>query len=245
MGSSTKLGARLATRPLRLQPRTARQTNAQALTGQIPALWRSLSETQRQGWQRIAPPGQSAYALFVANNRNLLTAGAPPATDPPFEVPVLPPILWFDVQPVYDDPLSPTELLGFTLGYQVLTSGSLAGVFRATSVLSKAKANVRASDVRVIASLNPLPQDSTTLPVEWQRVYGRFGGIGRVTFLFNLVDIWTGFASPAVRAFADLRVNAGAFPIAQTLIIEVDSEDVAAVPSSAVSVDGTPIAASN
>jgi hypothetical protein len=60
-----------------------------------------------------------------------------------------------------------------------------------------------------------------------------------------LVDLATGFAGPPVRAFADVYI--GPLPPNPTggLFIEVDTLPVASVPSSQISMDGTPIAASH
>ena len=208
-------------------------------------MWRALTSTQREGWTQVAPPGLSGYAAFAGNNRRLLTIGAPTRTDPPSSLPNLQPILFFTAAAIYDNPAAPTALLGFALAYSLDATAYLAGVIRATNVLSPAKSHIRASDVRVVASLNPLPSAATTLFAGWQRIYGNGPTTGRVTFLLNLVDLATGFAGPAVRAFADVSLAGPTPPPAGNLIIQVDNSPVASVPSSSVSVDGTPIAASH
>lgn len=245
VASNTRHGARFAARPTRTQPRTASQTSAQAMTGQLPALWRSLTPTQRKGWAQVAPPPLSGYAQFIANNRRLLTIGAHTRTDPPSSLPNLQPILSFTAAALYDNPITPTRLVGFALTWPLSSTHFLGGVLRATGVLSPAKSAIRASDARIVATLTPLPPRGATVFARWLRIYGHGPGQGRVTFLLNLVDLATGFAGPPVRAFADVYI--GALPPNPTggLFIEVDTLPVASVPSSQISMDGTPIAASH
>jgi len=68
--------------------------------------------------------------------------------------------------------------------------------------LSPTRGNVRPSDLRVVAALNPLPSQALAVMTGWTAAWGAPLPSGQVTFSLNLVDPLSGFAGPAVRAVA-------------------------------------------
>jgi len=201
-----------AGRPAR-QPRSNSQQGARALTGSLAALWRGLTATQRQGWALLAQTcprrdrlGQShaltGYALFVSCNRNRLTIGvtAPLLTAP--ALPSIPPLASLAAVATYTGDPGALVLSGFTLTYSPPVPLPWAGVLRMSAALSPARGNVRPSDLRVVAALNPLPSDAISIYPAWVSAWGAPPPSGAVTFALNLVDPLSGFASCAIRAIA-------------------------------------------
>jgi len=201
-----------AGRPAR-QPRSNSQQGARALTGSLAALWRGLTATQRQGWAPLAQTcprrdrlGQShaltGYALFVSCNRNRLTIGvtAPLLTAP--ALPSIPPLASLAAVATYTGDLEYPVLSGFALAYTPPVPLPWAGVLRMSAPLSPTRGNVRPSDLRVVAALNPLPSQALAIMTGWTAAWGAPLPSGQVTFALNLVDPLSGFAGPALRAVA-------------------------------------------
>ena len=201
-----------AGRPAR-QPRSNSQRQARALTGSLAALWRGLAAAQRQGWAALAQTcprrdrlGQShaltGYALFISCNRNRLTIGvyAPLLTAP--ALPSIPPLASLAAVPTYTGDPGALVLSGFALTYSPPVPLPWAGVLRMSAPLSPGRGNVRPSDLRVVAALNPLPSDALAIMTGWTAAWGAPLPTGQVTFALNIVDPLSGFAGPAVRAVA-------------------------------------------
>ena len=199
-----------AGRPAR-QPRTASQQNARALTGSAASLWRALTSSQQAAWVSLAATcprtdrlGQvaplSGFALFVSCTRNLSTVGLAAVLRTAPRLPSLPALLGFAVAPIYDQPDQPRQLVGFYLSWNTIQAVRLAGIVRASAALSPARGNVRPSDLRVVAALNPCPSQSLIVWAGWLAAWGAAPASGVVTFAMNLLDPLSGFAGPGVTA---------------------------------------------
>src|SRR5271157_6009994 len=119
VASVGRIGQQLRINKPARQPRSSTQQQARALTGSISAIWRLLTDAQRNGWSVLALAcprrdrlGQShtlsGYALFVSCNRNRLTLGvtAPLVTAP--ALPSIPPLASLAAVPTYTgDPQNP------------------------------------------------------------------------------------------------------------------------------------------
>jgi hypothetical protein len=213
VASRGRIGQQLrAGRPAR-QPRSSSQQNARALTGSLAALWRALTPAQRQTWNELAATcprrdrlgietNLSGYSLFVSCNRNRLTIGvtAPLLTAP--ALPSIPPLASLAAVATYTGDPGSLILSGFALSYSPPVPLPWAGVLRMSAPLSPTRGNVRPSDLRVVAALNPLPSQALAVMTGWTAAWGAPLPSGQVTFSLNLVDPLSGFAGPAVRAVA-------------------------------------------
>lgn len=144
----------------------------------------------------------SGFALFVSCNRNLSTIGvyAPLLTAP--ALPSIPPLASLTAVPTYTGDPGALVLSGFALTYSPPVPLPWAGVLRMSAPLSPGRGNVRPSDLRVVAALNPLPSDALAIMAGWAAAWGAPLPAGQVTFALNIVDPLSGFAGPAVRAAA-------------------------------------------
>jgi hypothetical protein len=149
----------------------------------------------------------SAYALFVSCSRNLLTIGVTPAARAAPPLPSIPPLASLAAVPTYTgDPNTPI-LTGFALTYAPPVPLPWAGVLRMSAALSPGRGNVRPSDLRIVAALNPLPAGALAVFTAWAAAWGSPLPAGQVTFALNIVDPLSGFAGPAIRAAATFRTT--------------------------------------
>ncbi len=142
----------------------------------------------------------SGFALFVSCTRNLYTVGvyAPLLTAP--ALPSIPPLASLTAVPTYTGDPGALVLSGFALTYSPPVPLPWAGVLRMSAPLSPGRGNVRPSDLRVVAALNPLPSDALAIMAGWAAAWGAPLPAGQVTFALNIVDPLSGFAGPSVTA---------------------------------------------
>jgi hypothetical protein len=251
--SSTRQGARLAARVPRLQPRTPSQQSARHFTGSLPALWRTLTSSQRAAWSN--PPAHvhshaalahtsqaSGYPLFVACNRRLLTLGLPPVLSLPSQPPAVPPIRSFTATPAYNQAIPPQYLTSFPVYLDPTIPAPYFAVIRATMGLSPAKHHIRQSDLRIVAAIACGNGNTVDTYPGWVAAFGAPLPFGIVAFVANLLDPRTGFAGPRVRcsaAYATLPI-----PVIQpgTVTISQNGTIIAIEPDTLISFGGVPVA---
>jgi hypothetical protein len=253
VASHGRAGAQLRARVFNCQPRSVSQVAARARTGGLAALWRGLTDADRRSWDVCAanichtdrlgsPFTPTGYALFIGCNRNLLSIGGATQNAAPPAAPSFPPLLSFTAAPVYSAPPSPIVLTGFSLAWTPADVTPFAVVLRASAALSPARGNVRPSDVRIIASLNPPPLPPFDALPSWLTLFGTPPLTGQVTFELNLLDPASGFAAPSVRASAAF-VSESIYPfVTGGVTISFEGEPVAQVPGEVIYFDDTPVA---
>lgn len=95
--SKNRYGSYARTKVTPVNPQTTAQQNSRSTLSVLSANWRSLTESQRQGWINAAPnfPRTDIYgnpkilsgnALYVSLNTNLLNAGETTISDAPLPV---------------------------------------------------------------------------------------------------------------------------------------------------------------
>lgn len=251
VASHGRAGAQFRAQVINRQPRSASQQQARAFTGSLAPAWRALTKAQRQGWSQLASSvlrtdalGQaqplSGYALFVSCSRNLLTIGGGlPATAPPTP-PAFPAIAAFSAAALYTAPPPDNFLAGFALAWSPATLSPFAGVIRASAALSPTRGNVRPSDLRIVAALNPLPLSGVNLLATWITAWGAQPPNGTVTFSLNLVDPASGFASPAVRATAPFSAAQYNAYIPGTILIQINETPIAVLSDQVIEFNENP-----
>ncbi len=227
VGSTGRTGLRLQARAAHSQPRTTSQQNARALTGSLAGTWRALTPAQRLAWNAAATGALSGVNLFTSCNRNLLTLGVSPILCAPGARPTFPPLTGFTVQPIYSASDLPRTLVSWVVTTQPALDGSFAAVLRATQCLSQAKANIRPSDLRILAAVQQ-PVTPLFIPqAAWWNLFGEGQQQGQVTITLNLVDLNTGYASTPVSCSAAYSVTPGVGPVAAYVTIEQDGVTIA------------------
>lgn len=94
VASKNKTGAYVRTKVTPLNPRTAAQVAVRFVFGMLSAMWRTISQTQRDSWNSLAASvpyrdifGDSRFingnSFFVKANTNLNICGISPLTDAP------------------------------------------------------------------------------------------------------------------------------------------------------------------
>jgi len=251
VASRGRIGQQLrAGRPAR-QPRSSSQQNARALTGSLAALWRALTPAQRQTWNELAATcprrdrlgietNLSGYSLFVSCNRNRLTIGvtAPLLTAP--ALPSIPPLASLAAVATYTGDPGSLILSGFALSYSPPVPLPWAGVLRMSAPLSPTRGNVRPSDLRVVAALNPLPSQALAVMTGWTAAWGAPLPSGQVTFSLNLVDPLSGFAGPAVRAVASYATTVLNPYIPGTITVSFEGTPEATLTNQVIEFGGNP-----
>ena len=243
VGSTGRAGIRLHARAAHSQPRTTSQQNARALTGSLAGTWRALSPAQRLAWDAAATGALSGVNLFTSCNRNLLTLGLTPIVCAPGAAPAFPPLSGFQVQPAYSAADLPRTLVSWVVTTQPALDGSFAAVLRATQCLSQAKANIRASDLRILAAVQQ-PVTPLFIPqAAWWYLFGEGQQQGQVTFTLNLVDLNTGYAGTPVSCSTAYSVTPGVGPVAAYVTIEQGGVIIAVTEGITYGQSGTVIAA--
>ena len=251
VASRGRIGQQLrAGRPAR-QPRSSSQQNARALTGSLAALWRALTPAQRQTWNELAATcprrdrlgietALSGYSLFVSCNRNLLTIGAAAIRTAAPSVPSIPPLASLAAVATYTGDPGSLILSGFALSYSPPVPLPWAGVLRMSAPLSPTRGNVRPSDLRVVAALNPLPSQALAVMTGWTAAWGAPLPSGQVTFSLNLVDPLSGFAGPAVRAVASYATTVLNPYIPGTITVSFEGTPEATLTNQVIEFGGNP-----
>lgn len=239
---SGRAGFQLRVRPALTQPRTVAQTNARALTGALAGLWRQLTSSQQTAWDQAATAPRTGYSLFVACNRRLATVNiATPLTEP-VHAPAFPQLLGFNVQPQYDNPLTPTSITALTASTFAPLDSAFAIVLRATPALSPARGHIGPNALRIIYAGTPWATSSYNALARWLGTFGTIPFAGTISFTLEYVDPLSGHASPQVLSAAPYSFAGPTPPPPGAITIAVDGTGVATITGGAVYVDGTLVA---
>jgi hypothetical protein len=253
VGSRGRSGSQLRARIIPRQALTVSSSEARAITGGLPGLWRKLTPAEQNTWADLAQSipardalGQlltlSGYALYIACSRRLITIGV---TEPLCVAPAassIPPIYGFTATPIYAAPGAAQSLTDIVLATVAPLPPNYLPVLRASAALSQGRANIRPSNLRVIqagATWGSQPYSALAL---WQQVYGTTPPGGTITFELSLVDPASGLVGAPVRAAATYYPTKPTPPPVQTLTVEVEGETVAVIPDSYIEVEGNTVA---
>lgn len=238
----THQGARMQARRNHTQPRTPSQRNNRQLTGATAKTWRALPASARTAWNEAAEPGRSGFQTFVQCNRNLQTIGLSFTLLYPQPRPTFPPLLNFTVAAVYQSG-GPPYYLSF---WQVDTTpeqGTQFGlVLRASQCLSQAKANIRKSDLRIIAAATNQPTTAYVPVNSWASAWGAGPTVGFVWFTLTLIDPVSGYASAPAKTKAYLNASPTPTPTPWTISFQQFGTTIAQEPGIIYEQDGTAIA---
>lgn len=251
VASHGRAGAQFRAQVINRQPRSASQQQARALTGSLAPAWRALTNAQRQGWSQLASSvlrtdalGQeqplSGYTLFVSCNRNLLSIGEAAIIAAPPAPPAFPAIAAFTAAALYTAPPPENFLSAFALAWTPAALSPFAGLVSASAALSPTRGNVRPSDLRIVAALNPLPLSGVNLLATWITAWGAPPPNGTVTFSLTLLDPASGFASPAVRATAPINAALPNPYIPGDILIEINETPVAVLTDQVIEFNENP-----
>ena len=249
VGSRGRGGNQLRARIVPRQAVTVSSSEARAITGGLPALWRLLTPAEHQSWAVLAEDlpmrdalGQSVtlsgYALYIACARRLITIGIiePLRAAPPR--PSFPPIYGFEATPIYNAPGSASALQDIQLTTANPLPTDFTPVLRASAALSPTRFNIRPSNLRVIQAGAMWPSEPYGVLALWQAVYGTYPPAGTITFELSLVDPISGLVGAAVRAAANYSYAPTPPPIPGTVTVEVEGETIAVIPGTWVQVEG-------
>lgn len=193
-------GSRFHVRSAHTQPRSTAQITARALTGSLPGLWRAIDASDRAGWNAAAPPGLSGYALFVGNNRRLLTIGAAPILQAPAAAPAFPAIQALTVTAIYSQVAEPHALVLWQLTPLPAFGAGFGVVARASQPLSPGRAYFHSRELRTVATSPDTASPMIVPASSWVKAWGIGPGSGSVIWQIELIDPATGYAAPAVTA---------------------------------------------
>jgi len=220
VGSAGRAGAQLRARTARTQPRSASQQHNRALIGSLAALWRSLDDVERSQWNAIATGPASGYNTFVACTRNLLTIAAPYQIPTPGPRPTFPPLSGFTATGLYTAPTGQRGLYAWQIDTDPELTAEFGAVLRISQPLSYGRGNIRASELRIVATSQALDTPAYLPGLSWANVWGAGPQFGAVTFELNLVDPLTGFASSRVRCIASYEATSAIGPIPWTNFLQ-------------------------
>ena len=253
VGSRGRSGSQLRARIVPRQALTASSSEARAITGGLPALWRLLTPAEHQSWAELAKDvpvrdalGQSVtlsgYALYIACARRLITIGilSPLGAAPPR--PSIPPIYGFEATPVYNAPGTSSALEDIQLTTANPLPLDFTPVLRASAALSPTRFNVRASNLRVIQADVIWPSEPYGVLALWQAVYGTYPPSGTITFELSLVDPISGLVGAAVRAVTSYSYTPTPTPTPGTVTVEVEGVTIAEIPDTYIQVEGITVA---
>lgn len=253
VATSGRVGPQLRAQTPRRQPRSPSQQAARALTGSLPAVWRTLCPAARAGWNALAgdsaahphPGGRSpltGYTAFLSSARNLATLGYEPILwpfRPPAPIPAIRSLL---ALPGYNQPSAPQYLTSFPIFIDPTIPPTFWAVIRATQGLSATKGHIRQSDLRIVAVFPLSSGYSIDAYPGWTLAWGAPISSGTVTFQANLVDPASGLAGPPIRCsafYATLQI-----PVLQpgTITISQSGVDIAVETDTVISFGGVPVA---
>ena len=253
VGSRGRGGNQLRARIVPRQALTASSSEARHITGGLPALWRTLTEAERTSWTQLAqglpaknalgqPITLSGYALYIACARRLITIGIiePLRAAPPR--PSIPPIYGFEATPIYNPPGSASGLLDILLSTAAPLPPNFTPVLRASAALSPTRANIRASNLRVIEAGSEWPSEPHSALAPWLAVYGTAPPGGTITFELSLVDPASGLVGAAVRAAAPFSFTPTPPPTPGTVTVQVEGVTIAEIPDTYIQVEGSTVA---
>lgn len=248
-----RAGLQLRAHTICRQRLTASASEARAITGGLPALWRTLTPAEQQTWSQLASTlpakdalGQSVtlsgYALYIACSRRLITIGI---TDPLSSAPTpnsIPAILGFTATPVYSAPPPAGMLTDIALSTYEPLPNQFTAVLRASPSLSNTQANVRASNLRVIEAGVRWPTQPHSALAPWLAIYGTAPIGGNIVFALSLVDPATGLVGAEIRAGAPFQGSGPTPPPAHVVTIEQDGTPIAVTTGITYEQGGAPIA---
>jgi hypothetical protein len=242
VASRGRIGSQLRAHFIPVQRLTASSSEARAITGGLPALWRNLTLAEQQSWFDLAntlptrdrlgqPLTLSGYALYIACSRRLLTIGIQqPLTAAP-EPPSIPAITGFGATLVYQTPGTQDALQDIQLTTASPLPTDFTPILRASAAVSATRSNIRASDLRIIEAGTVWPTQPHSVLTPWTAIFGAYPNAGTITFELSLVDPASGLIGAPIRARS-----------APALTIEVEGTPVAEIPWSYVEVEGTIVA---
>ena len=253
VGSRGRAGHQLRAHIIPRQALTVSSSEARAITGGLPGLWRKLTPAEQSTWTDLAQSipardalGQlltlSGYALYIACNRRLITIGI---TEPLCAAPAgssIPPIYGFTATPIYAAPPAAQTFSDIVLSTDTPLPSNFIPVLRASAAVSAARANIRASNLRVIQAGVTWPSEPYSALALWQAVYGTAPPGGTITFELSLVDPASGLVGAPVRAAATYYPTQPPTPQVQTLTVKVEGVSVAVIPDSYIEVEGNTVA---
>jgi len=235
------------------QSLTDSASEARAITGGLPALWRLLTPAEHQSWAELAEGvpvrdalGQSVtlsgYALYIACARRLITIGIiePLRAAPPR--PAIPPIYGFEATPIFSSPGASSALEDIQLTTANPLPLDFTPVLRASAALSPTRFNIRASNLRVIQAGVMWPSEPYGVLALWQAVYGTYPPAGTITFELSLVDPISGLVGAAVRAVTSYSYTPTPAPTPGTVTVEVEGVTIAEIPETYIQVEGITVA---
>jgi len=253
VGSRGRAGHQLRAHIIPRQALTVSSSEARAITGGLPGLWRKLTPAEHETWAELAQAvpvrdalGQSVtlsgYSLYIACARRLITIGIIEPLRAAPALPSIPPIYGFTATPIYAAPGAAQALTDIVLTTATPLPANFLPVLRASFALSPAQANVRASNLRVIQAGVMWPSQPYSALALWQAVYGANPPAGTITFELSLVDPISGLVGAAVRAAASYSYTPTPPPIPGTVTVKVEGETVAVIPGTWVEVEGGTVA---
>lgn len=160
-------------------PRSTGQGVQRGRVGQMPDLWRALTNTQRSDWDTWAAlPAQektnalgdpyyvSGYGWFVTINTRLLRAGFSPRDDPPTTtVPAAPVIDAFRFEDDAGDFVCEIE-------YDPAEFPSGTGIVIFGALIPRGGRSVQYSGYRMLINSIASPTGVYDFPIEWESVFG-------------------------------------------------------------------------
>lgn len=253
VGLRGRTGNILRARIVPRQSLTVSASEARAITGGLPALWRKLTAAEQQSWAQLAEElphvnalgesgALSGYALYIACSRRLLTIGITQPLQGAPSLPAIPPVEGFSAQAIYSPPGTAPTLTDIQLSTAGPLPPGLLPVVRASAALSQARGNIRASNLRVIQAGAEWPTQPVSALALWQAIYGTFPPAGTITFELSLVDPVSGLVGAAVRAAAGFAYTPVPPPTPGTVTVEVEGETVATIPDTYIQVEGETVA---
>jgi len=251
VGSRGRGGAQLRAHIVPRQVVTQRSSAARAATGQLPALWRLLTDAERASWAQLANTlpvrdklGQqstlSGYALYIACARRLLTVGltAPVGSAP--AAPSIPAISGLQAQPVFRGSTPQTGLLDVELSTFEPLPTALSPLLRASAAVSPGRGNIRASDLRIIEAGTLWPVNPHSVLAQWAAVWGTCPPAGAITFELALVDPISGLAGAPVRASAIFGYGQTIIETETSYTLEDNGVPIATVTEQTLEIDNVP-----
>ena len=253
VGSRGRSGSQLRARIVPRQALTASSSEARAITGGLPAIWRLLTPAEHQSWAELAEDvpvrdalGQSVtlsgYALYIACARRLLTIGVTQQLQGAPAAPAIPAIYGFTAAPLYNPPGSASGLLDILLSTAAPLPPNFTPVLRASAALSPTRANIRASNLRVIEAGSEWPSEPHSALAPWLAVYGTAPPAGTITFELSLVYPASGLGGAAVRAAAPFSFTPTPPPTPGTVTVQVEGVTIAEIPDTYIQVEGSTVA---
>lgn len=253
VASRGRIGTQFRARTIPRQNLTPSASEARAITGGLPALWRLLTTAEQATWEQLASSlpaidslGQvstlTGYALYIACARRLITIGIEQQLTAAPAPPSIPTIYGFQAIPLYDNPFEPTQLLDLQLSTTIPLPPGFTPVLRASPALSPARANIRASNLRVIQGGTLWPSQPHSALALWLAQYGTAPPAGAITFELSLVDPLSGLVGAAVRAVAPYAYNLYNPPAPPLVTIQVEGSTIAEIPNTYIQVEGTTVA---